>query len=327
MTGSLLTVAAFRLLKELLLRSAALSREESAIRCLHQVICSLTLLLLLSSLLSCGPPRSNRIVIGTKNFNEQLILGELLAQQIENKTHLPVERRFYLAGTYICQQAILAGRIDIYPEYTGTALTAILKQDPSSDRADVYNRVKSAYAQRFHLAIGQPLGFNDTFAMQIRGQDARKLNLKTLSQAARYAPLWRAGVGYEFMERPDGYKGLVATYNLSFAAPPRIMDMGLLARALKEKQVDIAAGNSTDGLVPALDLFVLEDDRHYFPPYEAVPVMREEMLQHHPEVKAALDELSGRISDEDMRQLNYAVDGQHRSATDVVREFLQNKGL
>ncbi len=280
---------------------------------------------LLAVFLSCGPPRSNRIVIGSKNFTEQLILGELLAQQIENETHLPVERRFYLAGTYICQQAILAGRIDIYPEYTGTALTAILKQTPTSDRADVYNRVKSGYAERFHLAIGQPLGFNNTFAMEIRGEDARKLNLRTLSEAARYAPGWRPGAGYEFMERPDGYKGLVAAYNLHFAAEPRIMDLGLLARALKEKQVDIAVGNSTDGLIPALDLFVLEDDRRYFPPYEAVPVTREDMLQQHPEVKAAIDELAGKISDEDMRQLNYAVDGQHRDPADVVREFLRNK--
>ncbi len=289
--------------------------------------CFLFVAILLATSLSCGPSRSHRIVIGTKNFTEQLILGELLAQQIENKTHLAVERRFYLAGTYICQQAILAGRIDIYPEYTGTALTAILKQTPTSDRVDVYNRVKIGYADRFHLAIGQPFGFNNTFAMEIRGEDARKLNLKTLSDAARYAPRWHAGVGYEFMERPDGYKGLVADYNLHFAEEPRIMDLGLLARALKDKQVDIAAGNSTDGLIPALDLFVLEDDRHYFPPYEAVPVMREDTLQQHPEVKSALDELAGKISDEDMRQLNYAVDGQHRDAAVVVREFLQKRGL
>ncbi len=278
-------------------------------------------------LLSCGPPRSNRIVIGTKNFTEQLILGELLAQQIENKTHLNVERRFYLAGTYICQQSILAGRIDIYPEYTGTALTAILKQAPQGTKAGVYEKVKAAYAQRFHLALGQPLGFNDTFAMQIRGEDARKLNIKTISEAAKYSPLWRAGFGYEFMERPDGYPGLAATYNLHFAEAPRIMDMGLLARSLKDKQVDITAGNSTDGLIYAFDFYVLEDDRHYFPPYEAVPVMREEMLQKHPEVKIALDELAGKITDEDMRQLNYAIDGQHREAKEVVQEFLRKKNL
>jgi osmoprotectant transport system substrate-binding protein len=284
-------------------------------------------LLVIATLTACGPPRSDRIVIGSKNFTEQLILGEIIAQQIENKTHLPVERRFYLAGTYICQQAILAGRIDIYPEYTGTALTAILKQPPTGSREQVYNQVKADYAQRFDLRIGQPLGFNDTFAMEIRGEDARRLNLKTISQAAAYAPLWRPGFGYEFMERPDGYKGLASTYGLSFAAPPRIMDLGLLARSLKDKHVDLIAGNSTDGLIWAFDFFVLEDDRHYFPPYEAVPVIRQEVLQRHPEVQTALDGLAGKISDEDMRQLNYAVDGHHRNPTQVVREFLQKKGL
>ena len=283
--------------------------------------------LLVGLFISCGPPRESRIVIGSKNFTEQLILGELIAQQIENKTHLPVERRFYLAGSYICHQAILGGRMDIYPEYTGTALTAILKQKTEGSREQVYNEVKNEYATRFALAVGPPLGFNDTFAIEIRGEDARRLGLKTISEAARYTPQWRAGFGYEFMERPDGYKGLAATYGLRFAAPPRIMDLGLLTRALKDKQVDLIAGNTTDGLIPALDLFVLEDDRHYFPPYEAVPIIRQQMLARHPEVKQALDDLAGKISDDDMRQLNYAVDGQHRDVKEVVQEFLTRKGL
>lgn len=282
-------------------------------------------LCLVSLLPACGPSRENRIVVGSKNFTEQLILGEIMAQQIEAKTHLKVERRFYLAGTYICQQAILGGRIDVYPEYTGTALTAILKQQPEGLREQVYNRVKAEYTQRFHLAVGPPLGFNDTFAIEIRGEDARRLGLKTISQAAAYTPKWRAGFGYEFMERPDGYKGLAATYGLRFAESPRIMDLGLLARALKDKQIDLAAGNTTDGLIPALDLFVLEDDRHYFPPYEAVPIVREQAIELHPEVKQVLDELAGKISDQEMQQLNYAVDGQHRDVKQVVREFLLRK--
>jgi osmoprotectant transport system substrate-binding protein len=281
----------------------------------------------LSLLTSCGPSHRNRIVIGSKNFTEQLILGEIFAQQVEAKTHLPVERRFYLAGTYICQQAILGGRIDVYPEYTGTALTAILKEKPAGDEEQVYRRVQSEYARRFHLAVGPPLGFNDTFAIEIRGEEARRLGLQTISQAAAYTPQWRAGFGYEFMERPDGNKGLVSTYGLRFAAPPRIMDLGLLARALKNKQIDLAAGNMTDGLIPALDLFVLKDDRHYFPPYEAVPILRQQTIARHPEVQAALDALAGKISDDDMRRLNYAVDGQHRDVKEVVREFLREKGL
>jgi osmoprotectant transport system substrate-binding protein len=276
---------------------------------------------------SCAPSHHNRIVVGSKNFTESFLLGEIVAQQIEAHTNLKVERRFYLAGTYICQQAILAGRIDLYPEYTGTALTAILKQPASGAKEDVYQRVKSEYERRFGLTPGPAFGFNDTFAMEIRGEDARRLNLKTLSQATAVTPKWRAGFGYEFMERPDGYRGLAATYGLHFAEPPRVMDLGLLARALKDHQIDLAAGNTTDGLIPALDLFVLEDDRHYFPPYEAVPVMRMQTIQQHPEVAQTLAALSGKISDEEMQRLNYAVDGQHRDATEVVREFLRNKGL
>lgn len=290
---------------------------------------SLGLMVLMAALLlpSCSPSHSDRIVIGSKNFTESFILGELMAQQIEAHTHLRVERRFYLAGTYICHQAILAGRIDVYPEYTGTALTAILKQNAGRDRGEVYRRVQREYQYRFGLTLGPALGFNDTFAMEIRGEDARRLTLRTLSQAAAFAPRWRAGFGYEFMERPDGYRGLVETYGLHFAEQPRVMDLGLLARALQNHQIDLAAGNTTDGLIPALDLFVLEDDRHYFPPYEAVPVIREQILQEHPEVGQALAGLAGKISDQQMQRLNYAVDGQHGDAKEVVREFLKSQGL
>ena len=283
------------------------------------------LLLVCATLILTSCSARPRIVVGCKNFTEQIILGELIAQQIENKTHLPVERRFYLGGTYIAHQSILAGRIDVYPEYTGTALTAVLKQQPSSEPKTVYDRVKSEYERRFRLTLGQPLGFNDTFAIELRGDDARRLHLQTLSQAAQYAPQWRAGFGYEFMERPDGYKGLVASYGLRFAAAPRIMDLGLLTRALKDRQVDMIAGNMTDGLIPALDLFVLDDDKHYFPPYEAVPVIREQTLVEHPEVRQALDDLAGKISDAEMRQLNYEVDGKKRDVKEVVREFLRMK--
>ena len=288
---------------------------------------SIAFLLSLLFLVACGPPRQDRIVVGSKNFTEQAVLGEIFAQQIETRTHLPVERQFYLAGSFICHQAILAGRIDMYPEYTGTALTAILKQKPEGSRQDVYQRMKSEYDRQFNLTLGSPLGFDDTFAIEIRGEDARRLNLKTISQAATYTPQWRPGFGYEFMERPDGYKGLVATYGLRFAEQPRIMDLGLLSRALKAMQVDLIAGNTTDGLIPALDLFVLEDDRHYFPPYEAVPVIRRQTLQQHPEVGAALAELANKITDQDMQQLNYAVDGQHRDIKEVVHQFLGSKGV
>jgi osmoprotectant transport system substrate-binding protein len=278
-------------------------------------------------LVCCGPSRADRIVVGSKNFTEQAILGELIAQHLESKTKLPVERRFYLAGSYICQQAILGGRIDVYPEYTGTALTAILKEAPRRSAADVYARVKAEYLNRFGLVVSEPLGFDNTFAIVVRGEDARRLHLRTISEAARYTPQWRAGFGYEFMERPDGYQGLAKSYGLRFAAPPRIMDLGLLYRALKEKQVDLVAGSATDGLIAALDMAVLEDDRHYFPPYEAVPIVRREAVTRHPAVRQALADLGGKVSAAEMRRMNYAVDGERRDLKEVAREFLRSKGL
>jgi osmoprotectant transport system substrate-binding protein len=303
------------------LRIGSDSLRTNLLRALRGTVCMLALLAV-ALLPSCGPSHENRIVVGSKNFSEQLVLGELIAQQIENKTHLPVERRFYLAGTYICHQALLSGRIDIYPEYTGTALTTILKQHPESNPEQVYREVKNEYANRFGLTVGLPFGFDNTFAIEIRGADARRLGLKTISQAATYMPQWRAGFGYEFMERPDGYKAWAATYGIRFAKPPQIMDLGLLDRALTAKQVDLIAGNMTDGLIPVLDLFVLQDDRHYFPPYQAVPVVRQATLARHPEIAQALNELAGTISNDEMRTLNYAVDGEHRDVKEVVREFL-----
>jgi osmoprotectant transport system substrate-binding protein len=279
-----------------------------------------------STLLGCGA-RKNTIVIGSKNFPEQAILGELLAQHIEARTGLRIERRFYLSGTYICQQALLAGRIDMYAEYTGTALTAILKERPQSDPEAVLARVREEYRRRYGFIVEPPLGFNDSFAMVIRGDDARRFGIRTISDAARFTPNRRAGFGYEFMERPDGYTGLVKTYGLKFAAPPRIMDLGLLYRALLNHQVDIVAGNTTDGQLATLDLTVLEDDRHYFPPYQAAPIVRSETLILYPTLVKAFAELAGKISDRDIQQMNYAVVGEHKDTADVVREFLKAKSL
>lgn len=278
------------------------------------------------ALAACGG-RENRIVVGCKNFTEQVVLGELVAQQIEAKTGLPVDRRFYLAGSYIAHQALRSGRIDLYVEYTGTALTVVLKEPPHSDARQVWERVRAGYAERFGLEVFPPLGFDNTFAMVIRGEDARREHLRTITDAARLAPQWRAGFGYEFMERPDGFRGLAQTYRLEFAQPPRIMDLGLLYRALQEKQVDIVAGNSTDGVIGALGLVVLEDDQRYFPPYEAVPIVRRESLERHPVLRDALNALEGKITEEDMRRLNYAVDGERRDVREVVREFRRSRGL
>jgi osmoprotectant transport system substrate-binding protein len=278
-------------------------------------------------LTSCSPPRPDRPVIGAKNFTEQVVLGELLAQEIEAKSHLKVERRFYLAGSYICQQALVSGRIDAYVEYTGTALTAILKQPLDRDPESAFKTVQSLYASRYHITAGDPLGFENTFAMVVRGDDAQRLHLRTLSQAAQYTPQWKLGVGYEFEQRPDGLPGLSAAYGLRFDGPPRTMDLGLLYRALNARQVDMIAANSTDGPIRAFGLTVLEDDKHYFPPYEAVPLVRDEALARWPEIRAALNALAGRITADDMRAMNEAVDGEHRDPADVVQEFRARKGL
>lgn len=283
-------------------------------------------LLLCLGLTGCNGTSGKRIVVGSKNFTEQVILAELLAQQIESKTDLEVDRRSDLGGTFVCHQAIIAGQIDAYVEYTGTALTAILKQKPSSDPKVVYRQVQQAYTQKFNLAWTEPLGFNNTFAIVVRGQDAKRFNLQTISQAAKYTPQWQAGFGYEFVERADGYPGLAKTYGLQFAEPPKTMDLGLMYRALSDNQVDLVAGNSTDGLITSLNLAVLKDDKRYFPPYEAVPVVRQQTLAQHPELRQALRDLGGSISEAEMRRLNYQVDGERRDVKQVVREFLQSQG-
>jgi osmoprotectant transport system substrate-binding protein len=297
-------------------------------------------------LTACAPPKSSRITIGAKNFTEQVVLGELLSQEIEAVTGEPVARRFYLAGSYLCQQALVSGRIDGYVEYTGTALTAILKQPlppvGQRDEATVFRRVSELYGSRYGVKVGRGLGFEDTFAMVVRGEDARRLGLRTISDAVSVSeatsqnrdvghpdppPPWRLGVGYEFESRPDGLPGLEATYGLKFAGAPRTMDLGLLYRALSSGQVDMVAGNSTDGPIRALGFVVLEDDRHYFPPYEAVPLVREDSLGRHPGIQVAMDRLAGKVSAEEVRGMNYAVDSEHKDVGEVVREFRKGKGL
>jgi glycine betaine/choline ABC-type transport system substrate-binding protein len=279
------------------------------------------------TLAGCRRGSPNTVVAGSKNFTEQIILAELLAQQIEVHTALKVDRRLNLGGTLICHQALLAGQMDLYAEYTGTALTAVLGQPSSNDTEAVYRAVRDGYRDRFGFDVGPPLGFNNTFAIVVRGEDAQRLKLRTISDVAPHTHQWRAGFGYEFMERADGYRGLAGAYGLKFAAEPRIMDLGLLYRALKEHQVDVVAGNSTDGLITALGMVVLEDDRHYFPPYQAVTIVRGGAFGQHPELRGALDALGGKISDADMRQMNYAVDAAQRDPAAVAREFRVARSL
>jgi len=312
------------------IREQRIGIREQRIGIREQGTVSRTLIVAIAGLVllaGCAPPRPDHPVIGAKNFTEQVVLGELLAQEIEAHSNLKVERRFYLAGSYICQQALVAGRIDAYVEYTGTALTAILKQPVDRDPERVFETVQRLYASRYGVQVAQPLGFENTFAMVIRGEDARALHVATLSEAARYAPQWRLGVGYEFEQRPDGLPGLSAAYSLKFAGAPRTMDLGLLYRALNAHQVDMIAANSTDGPIEALGLVALLDDRHYFPPYQAVPLVRAEALKRWPQMQSALNALAGKITADDMRAMNEAVDGEHRDPAEVVREFRTRKGL
>lgn len=264
------------------------------------------------------------VVIGSKDFTESALLAEIISQLLEARG-VSVERQFELGGN-LPHEAMLAGKMDLYPEYTGTSFTAILRHQPISDPRAVYEQVKQEYADKFHIAVSGPLGFENTFAILIRGADARSLNLKKISDAAPYAPRWRAGFGQDFKSRADGYPGLSKTYGLNFR-DVREMDLSLTYIALVSNEVDLIAGNSTEGRLATLDLVQLEDDRHYFPPYEAVYLVRQDSLARVPALSEKLQKLAGAISTNEMRQLNYEVDGNKRDIKEVVREWLGKKGL
>jgi osmoprotectant transport system substrate-binding protein len=280
------------------------------------------LILLAVLLAGCGRGRAERVVVGAKNFTESDLLAEIVAQQIERRTHLPVERRLHLGGTFVCHEAITSGSIDLYVEYTGTAFTAILKQTPVSAADSVYRFVAAEYPRRFQLRWTEPLGFNNTFAILVRRADAERYHLRRISDLAGVAPRWKAGFGYEFLERADGFTGLAQAYGLRFSAPPVSMDLGLTYRALADGKVDVIAGNSTDGQIAALDLVQLSDDRGYFPPYQAAPVVRAAVLARHPAVASALAELGGKITDAEMQRLNALADVQHRDIAEIARAWL-----
>jgi glycine betaine/choline ABC-type transport system substrate-binding protein len=274
--------------------------------------------------------RDRPLTVGSKNFTEQVILGEIVAQHVSLRLSQRVDRKLNLGGTLLAHQAMVQGGLDLYPEYTGTALTAILKLPLTSDPNDVFTRVKAEYLARFNIHWLDPLGFNNTFAMVIRGEDARRNRIASLSDAARHAPGkegWRLGVGYEFQQRPDGLPGLLTTYRLPLHGSPKTMDLGLLYKALEQKQVDMVAANATDGLLAAMDVTVLKDDRRYFPPYQAALTVRADALAAHPGLKDALALLSGKFSDEIMRALNHQVDGKHRPVSEVAMTFLRAAGL
>jgi len=281
-------------------------------------------LVLLFSVAACRRGGTDRpLRIGSKNFSEQVILGEIAAQGLEARG-VRVDRRLNLGGTFVCHQAIAAGELDLYPEYTGTAFTAILARKPVSDPKAVFDEVSREYRKRWNLAWSASLGFENTFAIVVRGDDARRLGLRKISDLAAHPEL-RPGFGYEFLEREDGFPGLAKTYGLAFRERPVQMDLGLLYPALESRKVDVVAGNSTDGLIDAIGGVVLEDDRRYFPPYEAAFVVRGEVWEKQPAVREFLESLAGKIDAAAMRKLNAAVDKDKRRPEDVAKEFLSGR--
>ncbi len=280
-------------------------------------------------LCGCSHPDGGRAIrVGSKNFTEQVVLGEIVSQYLEHKLHRTVERRLNLGGTLLAHQALLNGEIDLYPEYTGTALTAILKENPAGmDTAAVLDRVRSEYQRRFHVEWLDPLGIDNGFAMVMRGEEARARQIESLSDAARASQSWSLGAGYEFEQRPDGLAALEKTYHLRFGHAPRSMDLGLLYQALQHKQVDMIAANATDGLLSKLDLKVLADDRHAFPPYQVSIAVREDSVRSIPGLKSALLDLTNKFTNQKMQALNYQVDGEHQSASQVAAQFLKEQGM
>lgn len=281
----------------------------------------LAMIIAVACLCSCS--RNGVIVVGSKNFTEQVLLGEIAAQQLERKLHIRVQRTLDLGGTLLTHEAILKGDIDLYPEYTGTASSVVLKQQIPDDPVRAYMVVKDAYLQRFHLVWLPPLGFNDTFAMVVRRQDGERLSAPELSAAARRG--WRLGVGYEFLTRPDGLRKLNQVYKLHWDGTPKSMDLGLLYQALQQNKIDMAAGDSTDAPLTQSAFMVLNDDKKAFPPYTACYVVRASVIQQQPAIKWALTLLQNRISDEIMRDLNRRVDIEHQPVSKVATDFLANQ--
>jgi osmoprotectant transport system permease protein len=288
---------------------------------------------IVASVIVAGSRSTSRapIVVGSKNFTEQVLLGEIIAQTIERQTGLAVDRRLNLGGTLVCDAALNSGAIDVYVEYTGTALTAIFHEEltratgaepPGTASNTVIERVRDRYAAR-GITVLPGLGFNNTFAILVRSDDARQHRLANISDLQRVAPQWRAGFGYEFLERPDGFAGLARAYGLRFREPPRVMDLNLIYRAVATGEIDVTAGDATSGLIDALALTQLVDDRSYFPPYDAVPVVRSAAILRHPEVDRALRSLTGRVTALAMRRMNYQVDGERADPRDVARRFLE----
>ena len=267
-----------------------------------------------------------RVVIATKNFTEQFILGELMAQLIEGNTGLAVVRRFNLGGTMICHGALVNGEIDIYAEYSGTGLTAVLKKPVISNPDEAFSVVAREYRQRYDVEWLMPFGFNNTYAITVRQKDSRSRRWEKISDLTPVATNLRAGFTSEFAERPDGYPGLANRYGFRFG---KVIDLDptLMYEALVKEEVDVICAFATDGRIAVYRLKPLVDDLQFFPPYHAAPVIRGQALRAHPEIQKVLAQLSGLVDDATMQRLNYEVDGKKRTPQEVALEFLKSHDL
>jgi osmoprotectant transport system permease protein len=304
---------------------ARVERSRRPFRAAAIVAASVAAGLLALTLAGRAPAEGTRVVVGSKNFTEQVVLGEILAGALERRG-IAVDRRLNLGGTALCHDAVRSGDLDLYVEYTGTALKEILRRPAAGDRARVLREVREAYVP-LGLTVAAPLGFNNTYALVTRRDTSQRLRMTRLSDLAREARTLRLGMFGEFIERADGLSGLMTAYGFRLGVPPTEMDMGLVYSALLAGRVDVVVGNATDGLIAAHDLVVLEDDRSYFPPYDAVPIVHTASLAAHPAIKAVLDALAGRLDEPTMRRLNLAVDGEHQSPAVVAAAFLREAGL
>lgn len=268
----------------------------------------------------------DKITIGSKNFSEQVLLGHLVADLIEGNTDIEVERKLNLGGTQVAFSAVTNGDIDMYVDYTGTGLVNILKQEALSDPDEVYNIVAKEFSDQYDLKTLKPLGFNNTYTLAVRPETAEQYGLKTYSDLAAVSNELKIGATIEFTNRPDGLPGLMDAYNMDFAGLEAV-DGGLRYTALESKETDVIDAFSTDGLLEAFGLTVLEDDKNFFPPYYAIPLVREDTLKEFPELEDVINSLAGKLTDEKMRELNYKVDSLKESPKDVAREFLIEEGL
>ena len=288
----------------------------------------LMLVLSLVFIMGALPPAATgqeKVVVGSKGFTEQVILGNMLSLLLENDG-FKVDRKIGLGGTVICHEALVRGDISVYVEYTGTGLTAILKKAVLKDPEEVYQVVKKDYEDKFKLTWLKPWGFNNTYCIVMRKADAERLKVKKVSDLKPLAKDLVFGGTIEFLARPDGVPGLVKHYELKFK-DQKGMDPGLVYKAIAENQVDVISGFATDGRIPAFNLVVLEDDMRFFPPYFAAPVVRTELLAKAPKMAEVLNRLAGKISDDAMAALNYAVDGKKLDAETVAKDFLKGQGL